>query len=280
MALGRGDQPYVRLVAGAWLVLVGLALCAGKATAAPGGSLESFGPDGTTGTQFARTAALAVDQESGAVYVADSSTQVLYKFNAAGEPLDYGGSAGYISGNEITGLSLNEGGPGEAQVAVDSSTHVIYVASANKIRAFEENGEPHEFAATGSSEISGATDLIGLAVDEDGNIYASDHGSKKIRIYTPSGALLTEFVPSGNGVSALGPGTLAVAPDGTLYIMDFNSVFSVYAFEPSEYPLTAKTTYGLGTQINNHISFSVAVDPVTQYVYIRENCEPGVCQHP
>jgi len=287
MALGRAGRPFARLVVGAWLMLVCLVFCTGRAAASPGEYLKSFGPNGTTATQFSRTAALAVDENTGAVYVGDSGTQALYKFNAEGEELNYGGTSLYISGNEITGLSLNEGEPGKVQVAVDSETHVVYVASANNIRAFEANGEAHEFSAgpgAGTSEIPGATELVGLAVDKDGNIYASDLASKKIRIYAPSGALLTEFVPIGNSSSPLepGPGTLAVAPDGTLYVTDFNGL--VFAFEPSKFPLTAKTTYGAGSPVNTQsffgLSVSVAVDPVTQYVYISEVCEPGVCQNP
>jgi hypothetical protein len=281
MALGRTGRPFVRLVVGPWLMLVCLVLCVGSASAAdPGEYLESFGPDGTTATEFARTAGLAVDQETGAVYVADSSAQVLYKFDASGAPLPYGGSSVYISGHEITGLSLDEGGPGEVQVAVDSKTHVIYIPNEDKIRAFESNGEPHEFTAgpgAGTSEIPGATDLLGLAVDEDGNIYASDYADQKIRIYSPSGEMLTEFAPTGSQLSVLHPGNLAVAPDGTLYVTDYPIL--VFAFEPSNFPLTAQTTYGLGTPVNSHLSVSVAVDPVTQYVYISEICEAGVCQN-
>ena len=281
MALGRAGRPFERLVAGAWFMLVCLlVLCVGNAAADPGEYIESFGPDGTAGTEFATTAALGLDQVTGAVYVADSGTQALYKFNAAGEPLDYGGTSAYISGNKITGLSLN-GAPGKTQVAVDSETHVIYVTSANKIRAFEADGEPHEFTegpGEGTSEIPGAAELLGLAVDKSGNIYASDFASKKIRIYSSSGALITEFAPTGEQLSLLRPASMAVAPDGTLYITDFESL--VFAFEPSKFPLTAKTTYGLGTPVNNGHSISVAVDPVTQYVYISENCQVGNCQNP
>jgi len=280
MALGRTGRPVARLGAGALFTLLCLVVCVGSAAADPGEYLEAFGPDGTTSTEFGRTAGLAVDQGTGAVYVGDSEGQTLYKFNAAGDPLAYGGAAGYISGNEITGLALNEAVE-KVQVAVDSVSHVIYVPSANKIRAFEANGEPHEFTAgpgAGTSEIPGATELLGLAVDESGNIYASDFGSKKIRIYTSSGELLTEFAPIGDQLSALRPGALAVAPDGTLYVIDF--LTAVYAFEPSKFPLTAKTTFGLGSQVNKRLSISVGVDPATQYVYIAENCEEGFCQFP
>ena len=279
MALGRTGRPFARLVAGAWLALICLVLCVpGKAAALPSDYLESFGPDGTAATEFARPAALGVDQETGAVYVGDSATQTLYKFDADGNPLNWGGGALYISGNEITGLSLNEGNPGTAEVAVDSSTHVVYVTSANNVRAFESNGEPHEFTeglGAGTSEIPGATELYGVAVDDSGNIYASDFADKKVRIYSQAGALITEFEPErfepliAAGVP-LRPGTVAVAPDGTLYITDFG--FPVVALEPSRFPVTGKTTYGLGQQVNSRLSVSVAVDPTTQYVYIGELC--------
>jgi hypothetical protein len=263
---------------GAWLALACLVLCVpGIALAQPGDYLESFGPDGTAATEFDRPAALGVDQETGAVYVADSETQSLYKFDADGNPLNYGGSAPYISGNEITGLALNEGNPGTAEVAVDSSSHVVYVTSGNNVRAFEANGEPHEFTAIGTSEIAGATELYGIAIDNSGTIYASDFGAKKVRIYSPTGTLLTEFSPqrvdpSTNSVFPVRPGTVAVAPNGTLYIVDYE--FPVVAVEPSRYPVTAKTTYGPGRRVNptSGLSVSVAVDPDTQYVYIGELC--------
>ena len=238
---------------------------------------QSFGPDGTATTEFNRPAALGVDQETGAVYVADSETQVCYKFDADGNPLNYGGSAPYISGNEITGLALNEVGVGTDQVAVDSASHVVYVTSGDKVRAFEANGQPHEFSALGTSEISGATKLYGVAVDNSGNIYASDFSDKKVRIYSPAGSLITEiepqrFEPITQSKLPIRPGTLAVAPNGTLYITDYE--FPVVAFEPSRYPVTVKTTYGLGRQVNGNSpnSTTVAVDPKTQYVYIGELC--------
>jgi hypothetical protein len=266
------------------LALVCLVLCLpSHAAAQPGDYLESFGPDGTAATEFTRPAALGVDEESGAVYVGDSATQTLYKFDADGNPVNYGGSALYIAGNEITGLSMNEGELGKAEVAVDSTTHVIYVTSGNSVRAFEENGEPHEFTegpGAGTSEIPGATELYGVAVDSSGNIYASDFADEKIRIYSATGAFITDFKPLRfepliNAGLPVRPGTLAVASDGTLYVTDVGR--PVYAFEPSRFPVTSKTTYGLGQQVNDGLSVSVAVDPTTQYVYIGQNCSTPNC---
>jgi hypothetical protein len=279
MALGRSGRQFARLAVGASLALVYLALCVpGTALAEPGDFIESFGPDGTAATEFTRPAALGVDSATGAVYVGDSSTQTLYKFDADGNPLNYGGIAPNISGNKITGLALNTGSPGTAEVAVDPSTHVIYVTSANKVRAFEANGEPHLFTegpGAATSEIPGATEMYGVAVDASGNIYASDFGSKKVRIYSRAGALITEFTPVLDQGVSVRPGNLAVASDGTLYVIDFN--FPVVAFEPSRFPVTAKTTYSIGQRVNTKLSSSVTVDPATQYVYIGEQCPTSSC---
>jgi len=282
MALGRASRLSVLLVGGACLLFACWVLVtAGTAAAAPGDYVESFGPDGTAATEFSRPAALTVDQESGAVYVGDSETQALYKFDEEGNPLDWGGSAGYISGNELTGLSLKTGEPGLVQVAVDSETHVIYVTSSNEVSAFEANGEPHNFTEgpwAGTNHIPGATELLGLAVDRFGNIYASDYSAQKVRIYSRSGALITEFEPLGDQQSPLKPQNLAVAPDGTVYVLNSGFGPGVYALEPSEFPVTVKTKYGLGQRLQPSASTtSVAVDPVTEFVYVGGNCSAGVC---
>jgi DNA-binding beta-propeller fold protein YncE len=251
-----------------------LVLSPQRAAAAPGDYIESFGPDGTTGTEFGRPAALAVDQESGAVYVGDSESQTLYKFDSGGAPLDYEA----IASNEISGLLLNEGNVGQVQVAVDPETHVIYVISAGKLRAFEANGEPHEFTSGGGSELDVGTEPIGVAVDDSGKIYVSDGGPiKKVRIYARSGVPITEFAPVSVSLSPIDPGGLAVAPDGTLYVTALNE--RVYAFEPTRFPVSDKTTYGLGQPLQKFsapLAVAVAVDPSTEYVYVSELC-PSAC---
>src|SRR5215213_1416160 len=68
--------------------------------------LSSFGPDGSSSSDFGMVGAVAVDQQSGAVYAIDVETGTLHKFGPAGEALDFGGTASYIFGDEITGLSF------------------------------------------------------------------------------------------------------------------------------------------------------------------------------
>jgi hypothetical protein len=246
--------------------------------------LGAFGPDGTEATSYEGVEVIAVDEGTGAVYVGDQKKQVLYKFDSEGNPANWGGSKPYISGNEITGLSFatGVGGTGNNQVTVDPETHVVYVTSANKVRAFEANGEPHLFSAgpgNGTSEIPDASKLTGVTVDIKGNIYAADSFEvfggpviRKIRIYSRSGALLTEFVPRNKGNSAIPPSSLAVAPDGSLYVVNHGA--PVYRLEPSQFPVTAATSYSLGKELEEESarisSTSVAVDPTTSYVYVGE----------
>ncbi len=154
----------IRVLAAALAALFLLALAPTLAAAAVNPEyLGAFGPDGTEATSFERLGAIAVDEGTGDIYVGDWKKQVLYKFDSEGHPLNWGGSAPYISGNEISGLSFFEH-PEDNQAAVDPETHVLYVTSDNKVRAFEPNGEPHEFTAglgAGTSEIPGSTELQG-----------------------------------------------------------------------------------------------------------------------
>ncbi len=272
----------IRVLAAALAALFLLALAPTLAPAAVHPAyLGAFGPDGTEATSFERAGAVAVDEGTGDIYVGDWKKQVLYKFDSEGHPLNWGGSAPYIKGNEISGLSFFVGeddnhGAGNNQAAVDPETHVLYVTSGNKVRAFEPNGEPHEFTAgpgEGTSEIPGASELRGVAVDVNGDIYASDYvfdqfeSTHVLRIYSRSGALLTTLEPKEtNGYIA--PASLAVAPDGSLYSARINS--TVFRSEPTQFPVTASTTYTVENRLNNNLTLSVAVDPTTSHVYVGE----------
>jgi sugar lactone lactonase YvrE len=266
-----GGLGRIRVLAATLAALFLLALLPTLAVAAVDPEyLGAFGPDGTEGSSFEEPAAIAVDEGTGAIFVGDRKKQVLYKFDSEGNPLAWGGSDPNISENEISGLSfgvLN-------QAAVDPETHVLYVTSDNKVRAFEPNGEPHEFTAgpgEGSSEIPGAVKLNSVAVDAQGNIYAGDSGptldTPEIRVYSRSGALLTEFIPS-NDHAPIAPKALSVSPDGSLYVA--NDRFDTYAYklEPSQFPLTASTTFGFGELLSKIYVMSVAVDPTTSHVYV------------
>jgi hypothetical protein len=242
-----------------------LAIATGSAVAAePLVYQSSFGPDGSADTDFDKVGSVAVDQQTEAVYVIDRATDILYKFDAEGQPLDFGGSAPYISGNQISGLTF-AGSANESQVAVDSSSHVVYVTSGDSIVAFQENGEPALFSAgpgAGTNEIPGFEELLGVAVDLNGNIYATDWESNVVRIYDPSGEFLTQ-------IETERPASLAVASDRSVYVSRYGG--AVRKFTPSEATVTSSTTFTPAAEpLNEGTSQAVAVDPVTGNVYVSE----------
>jgi WD40-like Beta Propeller Repeat len=229
--------------------------------------VSSFGPDGSSASDFGWAASVAVDQQTEMVYVLDKETGSLYKFNSQGQPVDFGGSALYISGNRIDGIT-----PlfyrYTSQIAVDPQTHRVYVTQEHAVTAFEANGDPHLFAAgpgAGTNEIPGFTALSGVAVDAAGNIYASDLEANEVKIFAPDGSPITSF-----GVTS--PANLAVGLDGDVYVNRWFS--SVLRFTPSEPTLTPSTTFeAAGSPLDESETHSVAVDPVNGNVYLLEAFE-------
>jgi hypothetical protein len=118
---------------------------------------ESFGPDGTESSSFHLPGPVAIDSESGAIYVGDTEAGSLQKFDANHLPENFSA----LGTNELPASFL---GPGESQIAVSPRSHVIYATSSNAIVAYEESGEPSEFTAIGSNEISGFSELCGVGL--------------------------------------------------------------------------------------------------------------------
>jgi hypothetical protein len=249
-----------------------MAITGGLATTALGAEppayLSSFGPDGTESTGFAGAGAIVVDQAADLVYVMDHQAGSLLKFDLEGNPVAFTGSASNISGNAITGLTFIQGN-GESQVAIDPGSHDIYVTTEQALLAFHADGEPSIFSAgpgAGTNEIPYPrmdAELLGVAVDQNGAIYASDYTDAKVDIYAHSGELLTGF-------SVSEPANLAVDASGSVYVNRWHG--TVLKFTPSEFPVTGSTTYSAGPEpFDPTSSYTVSVDPSTNDVYIDEH---------
>jgi hypothetical protein len=265
-----GMASALRRVVGLGICLGLLLLPASYAGADPV-PISGFGPDGSEGTSFDWVGSVAVDQQSGAVYVLDGVAEALFKFGPAGEQLAFGGVNPDITGNHIDGITpfTSLTGPqGSSQVAVDSSSHVIYVTEEHAVRAFTAEGEPAEFTAgpgAGSNEISGFTKLFGVAVDANGVIYAVD-GAGSMSVFAATGEpLVTVPVP----MESL---NLAVGGDGSVYLVQ-EGQRSVAKLSPSSFPVTESTTYTVETFANRVLPYlidGIAVDPATGHVYVLE----------
>lgn len=242
---------------------------AGASAAEPPEFLHSFGPDGTASSSFGEVGSIAVDQQTDAVYVLDSSAGLIFKFDGDGNPLPFTGSAPYLSGNELSGLSFL--GCGCQQVAVDSNSHRFYVTSAGAIHAYEADGDPAEFTAgpgIGTNSIGGFNGIRGLAVDVDGNIYASDENENTITVFAGTGEPITSF-------SVTTPSNLAVDTNGTIY---FAKEAGVGKATPDSFPISSSTTYTLAAELidSSGSPLGVAVDPSNNEFYVGNFFEAGI----
>jgi hypothetical protein len=202
---------------------------------------------------------VAVDQSDGDVYVADTAAGAIYKFGPEGEPVDFAA----LGSNELEGLSFSDAEHGLVELAVNSSTHDLYVvenAPVNGVSVFHANGEAAEFSPGVGHTLSGFGELCGVAVDSEGDIYAADYEGG-VSVFEASGASLTSAAVSHVCGIAVGPG-------GALYVNIFEG--SVSLLTPSSFPVTGATTYDAGTLIATGPVIGVGVDPTNGDLYADE----------
>jgi Divergent InlB B-repeat domain len=259
----RSGRTLFRL---AFLVLTFLILVSPALAAPPEYTGVSFGPDGTSGTKFEHAGALAVDQSTHDVYAADYGNGTVYKFNEKGEAGEFSG----LASRDITGLSFSASEPNVGQIAVDSSTHDFYVVNygTKSLKAFQANGEPAVFSALASSEIGGFSELCGVAVDQNGDIYAGDFHTG-VHVYAPSGEELASFLPT------LSSCNIAVDSHGDVYANHWEA--SVEKFTPSVYPVTLATTYISAGIVDATPAYGLTVDPAADELYVDE--KTGIAQY-
>ncbi len=229
---------------------------------------ESFGLNGAAGSIFGseRPGALGIDQLTGNIYVGDSYfEQEVSKFNLTHEPEPFTGMA--IVGGRLTGFGLMQ------QLAVDSSSHVLYVAGGHPVMAYQPDGEPANFTAgpgVGTNELPGS-EVCGVAVDADGDIYVSEF-TTGVQVYKPNGEPIVTIPVSGAC-------NLAVAATGVVYANTLGSPEAGRSSGPVQKltpsgppPVSAATTYGSST-IDANPSFTVALDPSTGNLYVDEGSQ-------
>lgn len=92
---------------------------------------------------------------------------------------------------------------------------MLYVADGPYVRRVAADGTVTTLGAGPLTERKWDEDLLGIAVDANGNVYAADHANRRIRKITPAGAMSTVLRTG----SLWAPTGVAVAPDG-LYVLE------------------------------------------------------------
>ena len=233
---------------------------------------SSFGPDCTEASQFEQTGAVAVDESTHDIYVADLGAGVrsVFKCTANGEEAKF--TAGPGAGtNHIAGFSFTPS-QGASQIAVSPISHDFYVVDKENlaVKAFAPDGEEAEFtagAAAGSNQLFGFLPQ-GVAVDANGDIYvASALGGPNftgaVAVFAPDGEELTSFETSQ-------PANLAVDAHGDIYVTH-EITKTVEKLTPSVFPVTSATTYpAAGTFADGGPDYTLALDPVSGDLYFDQ----------
>jgi DNA-binding beta-propeller fold protein YncE len=145
--------------------------------------LAPLGPPPNSFTQVIQ--GLAVDPDSGAVYVADGRTDQIRRVDRSGEVT-------LVAGNGERGVSSGEGDGGAAtearfagisSLAFDPRTDVLYVAEALRVRRIDRDGVVTTIAGGGSrppgDEPERPTDVLlrpeTMTIDPSGNLYIIDN---------------------------------------------------------------------------------------------------------
>ena len=195
--------------------------------------------DNAVGTlaQFDLPTGVAVDK-AGNVYVAENTNQRIRKVTPGGavSTLPAPAWAGYA--DDIDGTKAEFYYP--RSVAVDKNGYV-YVADAlnHCIRKVTPTGAVSTLAGTGidgyADDLDGTkaqfNSPMGVAVDQDGNVYVGDMNNDRIRKVTPGGAVSTL---AGTGVAGYADGVgaaakfhqprgVAVDASGNVYVMDYTN---------------------------------------------------------
>jgi hypothetical protein len=217
--------------------------------------ISSFG-------SFTNIQSVSVDQSTGDVYVYDSGAEAIFRYDAAGNPVEFPAT----KTNEITGVP--SAGSGEGEIAVDSDVSSpakgdIYVAhgsSANVLiygEAGDEIGEIDEEAGKPWGE------ACGVAVGSDGDVYVGLY-PEYVNKYVPTASPVTDadYTASMAGLNAVC--NVAADSAGNVFAATWSSG-PITRYEPSQFgslSVTGSVVDGAGS--------TLAVDPSNDDVYVDE----------
>src|SRR5262245_25953527 len=237
----RGISPLARVAFAVFAATLALGATTAHALFLP---LSSFGSAGSGPGQFQAPVGVAIDQGSGAVYVADSGNARVQKFDANGTFIAALG-AGQLSNPTSVGVD-SSGGPSAGDVYVGDLTN-------NVVLKFDANGT---LLATidGSSSTQGHfQSVVGVAVDQSGHLWVADDGTDNVIEFDEQG----NFIQQWNDTYGT---TARIAVDRTN-----NAVYLIRGTQATErWTLTG----GNETVIDSGSGVAIAVDPQSGTLYV------------
>lgn len=242
------------------IMVVGLLSCP-TARAASFGFLGAWGSQGTGIGQFDIPSGIALDR-AGSVYVADQGNSRVQKFTALGTPVtQWGTSEGQFGAN---GIAVSPQG-----VVYVTTYHWVeaYTTSGIYIRRWGDRGTDSPYPIPGGA--------WAVATDALGQVYVLNQNAFEVQEFTADGRFITAWGSEGSGPGQFGrrdffgrgqrgffdgPGGIAVADDGTVYVSDtWNS--RVERFSPTGAYLGDIGTPGSGEdQLNEPYGLDVGAD--------------------
>jgi DNA-binding beta-propeller fold protein YncE len=213
---GRGAflerRPMAIFVAAAILSLCWLVGCSRAATQAESQKpvtpaisyISSWGMRGNGPGQLDQPVSIATDRV-GDVYIADTGSSFVHKFDWRGTPL----------------LSFQEPGLKNPQSITLDSGGAIYVTDSQRGSAFVFLPGGERYRELRLSTRQKPDDELGVAVADDGVVHVLDPDRARVFTYNSHFRLARSWSPVGDSPSdKVGAGSIAVGPDGYLYMVD------------------------------------------------------------
>jgi hypothetical protein len=195
--------------------------------------LETFGS--AAQPAFGNAEGMAIDQSSGDVLVIDAGAGTLSRYNPDGTPADFSA----LATNVIDGMGTGDETP--------------------------QNG----LSFAPSNEVQIAVDNSGAATD--GDIYVTQIGAHLIDVFASSGAYLGQLTQYEEGPNAEGPLSplgetcgVAVAPNGALYVGDYNN--GIHKYVPSADP-PANTDNSANFSYPNPCTLAAGAGPSASFIF-------------
>ncbi len=223
-----------------------------------------MGTAGTAEGQLNRPVGLAVAPD-GRLYIAEESNNRLSIFTSNGEFEGVLGQGNNLFFTRPNSVAL---GPDGSLYVADTWNFQVQVISPEG-ETINRWGERGEYGLGAQPEpVYGFWGPRDVKVDSQGQVYVSDTGNKRIRVYTSDGVHVRDI---GSGGSAEGqvdePSGLALHPDGRLFVADYwnrrISVFNTGGAFMYTFPVRA----WYDEQGNRPY---LAVDPQRDYIYVTD----------